>query len=380
MLVDALIRTPSPAAKLDMLRGIQAALEGRAHMRKPGGWQRFASSLDKLDDRELGIEAHFLGLIFGRGDSRTFVGQVAGDTTLPVALRTRAIEALITCRQSQSPVGLISMLGDSAVRIPALRGLAAYDDKRVPEAILQYYPRLTVEEKQVAIGTLVSRPQFARTLLEALERKKIPSSDVSIYNVRQLRELHVPEIDAKLEEVWGITRTTPAEKLALIKKYRGQLDPAALARADRPHGRAVFARVCAACHKLFGEGAEIGPDLTGSQRANLDYVLQNVVDPSAIVGRDYRMTLVTTDDGRVITGIVKKETESSLSIQTPTQLVVLAKADIQQRKQSMISMMPEALLENLKPDEVRDLIGYLASPSQVPLPPPIASPAKDKKP
>ena len=140
----------------------------------------------------------------------------------------------------------------------------------------------------------------------------------------------------------------------------------------------MFVRVCASCHKLFGEGAEIGPDLTGSQRANLDYVLQNVVDPSAVVGRDYRMTLVTTDDGRVVTGIVKKETESSLSLQTPTQLLVLAKADIADRKQSLISMMPEGLLENLKPAEVSDLVAYLANPSQVPLPPEAAVKSKDR--
>ena len=75
-------------------------------------------------------------------------------------------------------------------------------------------------------------------------------------------------------------------------------------------------KTCAACHTLFGEGGKIGPDITGSNRANLDYILENVLDPSAIVGKDYRMTILALKDGRVVSGLIQKETDSALTIRT----------------------------------------------------------------
>src|SRR5207302_11483553 len=88
-------------------------------------------------------------------------------------------------------------------------------------------------------------------------------------------------------------------------------------RGDASHGRLVFSKTCASCHMLFDAGGNVGPNLTGSQRANLDYVLENVVDPNAIVARDYQMTLIETKDGRTITGIVQSETDSALTVRTP---------------------------------------------------------------
>jgi putative heme-binding domain-containing protein len=145
------------------------------------------------------------------------------------------------------------------------------------------------------------------------------------------------------------------------------LEPDDVAGADLAHGRMVFNRTCVSCHKLFGEGGAIGPDLTGSQRNNLDYVLENLLDPSAVVGHDYKMTLVRTDSGRVITGIVRAETDESLTMQTPTESVIVPKDEIEQRELSPLSMMPEGMLEQFSSEDLRALVAYLASPEQVPL-------------
>src|SRR5262249_24968577 len=110
------------------------------------------------------------------------------------------------------------------------------------------------------------------------------------------------------------------------------------------------------------------PELTGSQRANPDYVLENALDPSAVVAREYQVTIVEAKDGRVISGIVKQETDRALTLRTQNESLVVPKNEIEGRTLSPTSMMPEGLLDALSKEEVRDLIAYLASPSQVPLP------------
>src|SRR5262249_5877642 len=147
-----------------------------------------------------------------------------------------------------------------------------------------------------------------------------------------------------------------------------QLDPPTLARADRRRGRALFDRVCASCHRLHGQGSEIGPDLTGSGRENLDYLLENIVDPGAAVSADFRMVVVAMSDGRILNGLVKAQTARTLTLQTQTEALSLDRSEIEGVRPSASSLMPDGLLDPLKPEEIRDLIAYLAHPTQVPLP------------
>jgi putative heme-binding domain-containing protein len=138
--------------------------------------------------------------------------------------------------------------------------------------------------------------------------------------------------------------------------------------ADVSRGRAVFATTCGSCHLLHGEGGKIGPDLTGSNRADLDYLLANLLDPSAVVGRDYQMTTVITQDGRSLAGIVVQETPTSLILQTPTERITLSLADVDERHLASQSLMPENQLAQLAAEAARDLVAYLRHPAQVPLP------------
>ncbi|MEE2935632.1 MAG: dehydrogenase, partial [Planctomycetota bacterium] len=104
---------------------------------------------------------------------------------------------------------------------------------------------------------------------------------------------------------------------------------------------------------------DVGPDLTGAQRTNLDYLLENIVDPSASVANDYRMHVVRTLDGRIITGLVEGESEEFLTVVYGSERVVLPKDEIEERKAAEISVMPNGLLEPLSERDVRDLFGYL---------------------
>src|SRR6202020_1364219 len=101
-----------------------------------------------------------------------------------------------------------------------------------------------------------------------------------------------------------------------ITAIKKRLDAKALAGADRGRGRALFDRLCASCHRLHGQGGEIGPDLTGSGRDNIDYLLENIIDPGATVTADFRMVVVAMNDGRVLNGMVKAQSERTLTLQT----------------------------------------------------------------
>jgi putative heme-binding domain-containing protein len=155
-----------------------------------------------------------------------------------------------------------------------------------------------------------------------------------------------------------------------MAKYKAMLTDAVLAKANTGHGRAIFERTCIACHVLYGAGGIVGPDLTGSNRANLDYILAQILNPSEVMQESYQLVIVTTRDGRTLSGTVAAEDNQQLTLRLVGQDSIVTKSEILSREKSPISMMPEGLLKTLKADEVRDLIAYLRTTAQVPLPKP----------
>jgi len=133
-------------------------------------------------------------------------------------------------------------------------------------------------------------------------------------------------------------------------------------------GRTVFTKVCQQCHTLFGVGGQVGPDLTGSNRADLDYLLSNVLDSSALIGKDYLAHAIATTDGRVLTGIIRAEDKDTITLVTANETLVLPKSEVAERRASEQSMMPDDLWKMLSEHEVRSLVSYLVSSAQVSLP------------
>ena len=129
-------------------------------------------------------------------------------------------------------------------------------------------------------------------------------------------------------------------------------------------GREVWTRKCAACHRLHGDGGTLGPDLTGAGRRDVDYLLGNIVDPSAVVTADYRLRQVLLDDGRVLAGVVVRRTPTAVTLRMPGGEVVLDAAEVEAVHDTKMSIMPEGLLDGLHDDAVRDLVAYLMAAEQ----------------
>jgi putative heme-binding domain-containing protein len=170
-----------------------------------------------------------------------------------------------------------------------------------------------------------------------------------------------------LEKTWGTVRETPEEKQQMIVQYKQMIEEKKGPKPDPMLGRTIYSKTCQQCHVLFARGGSVGPELTGSNRANLDYLLSNIVDPSAVMAKEYQPTIVLTEDGRVVTGIVRSETDQALTLQTVDGTEVIPKEEIEQRMLSEKSMMPEDQLRPFSPHEIRSLVAYLGTSSQVPM-------------
>lgn len=168
--------------------------------------------------------------------------------------------------------------------------------------------------------------------------------------------------------MWGEIKATTAERKAWMDQWRNKMTTEFVASADLSSGRALFQQHCSSCHVLYGIGKKIGPDLTGSNRRNLDYLLENIGDPSASVGAEFRTSIFQLVDDRVITGAVVDRTDRTVTIQTAQERVTIDKQEIAATKLSATSLMPDGLLQNLSEHQVRDLLAYLMHESQVSLP------------
>ena len=154
---------------------------------------------------------------------------------------------------------LRQLVSDPAVRGHALRGLASYADAGTPETILAVYGQLTQAEKRDALATLSSRPAYGKALLDAVAAKKVAISDISADLVRQLRTLRNMDLDQRIAEVWGVVRATAADRLKQQTTYRKMLLSVPETAADVALGRTLYAKTCAQCHTLLGQGPRSVP-------------------------------------------------------------------------------------------------------------------------
>jgi putative heme-binding domain-containing protein len=368
-LVRVLAASDSVDLQRDVLRGMCEALRGRRQLAAPSGWAAVKHKLADSPDAEVRERALLLSVTFGDAEALASLRRTVADAAAGGAARRNALQTLVEAGAPDLLSLLRGLLDDRVLCGPALRALAGYNDPDIPGLILRGYGSFTDAEKADAVATLASRPAYALALLDAMERGEVPRRDLSAFTARQLLGLKDKQVSDRLTRVWGVIRPPAQDKAAALSRYLSLVPPDALKKADRAHGRQVFARTCATCHTLFGEGGKIGPDLTGAQRTNPEYVLSKILDPSAVVSRDYQVTVITTTIGRTLNGIIKEEDEKTITLQTQNEVVRVPKADVEERQRSPLSMMPEGQLTQMSDADVRDLMAYLAGPGQAPLPP-----------
>jgi len=367
-LVGVLKESDDPAFHLDILKGISAALKGQRNINMPKGWNEIAPKLAKSPNVEVQQLAQALSLTFGSKAALDALRKVLVDRKAKLPDRRKALASLIDARDVKLPVVLRELLKGEALKREALRGLGAFEDAKTPKAVLVIFNRLDTAGKRDALTTLASRVSYAKALMAAVNRGEVKANELPADIVRQLRAHGLKDINAKLDKVWGVSRSTPHAKLKEIAKYKKLLQAKPAKPANLSRGRALYQRTCAQCHKLYGEGGEIGPDITGSNRNNLDYLLTNILDPNAEIPNDYRTSILRTKDNRILVGVVRRSEGQSVTMATPAEVVTVSKSDVASIEQQNFSMMPEGLVLAFKQDELHDLVAYLRGTGQVQLP------------
>ena len=363
--LNALLSQARPGQRESVLAGISEALQGWRKATKPEAWDRFAASLaSQGHDGAL----RDLSAVFGDGRALDALKEIVMDAKVDLSARQSALKSLIDSRPPDLRTICESLLDERFLNATAVRGLALFDDPDIGTRLAASYRKFSPAERPAVMETLVSRAAFAKPLLEQIAAGKIPRADLTAFHVRQIRSLNDAALTRRLTEAWGELRESSGDKQKLIADLKGRLTGATLAEADLSQGRLVFQGVCSACHSMYGNGGKIGPDLTGSGRANLDYLLENMVDPSALVSAEYCLSIITLEDGRVLSGIIVAQTERTLTVRLLTEETTVEKKEIVKQEASPVSMMPDGLLPALSREQVRDLIAYLMHPVQVPFP------------
>jgi putative membrane-bound dehydrogenase-like protein len=366
-ITESLLRATDDPHRIDILQGLGAALKGQRQVTMPKGWAAVEARLGSSQNPEVRAQVQSLSLTFGSEWALTALRATLMDKSADVGTRNTSAEALLGAKDSGLPPMLQQLLSDPAMQGVALRGLALYDDAKTPEAILPLYASLSAADKREARNTLASRVAYAKQLLGAVEAGTVPKSDLTADLVQQLRNLKNADVNALLKKAWGTARESTADKKQEIERYRRIFQAGGSQPGDASRGRGIFAKTCQQCHTLFGTGGKVGPDLTGSNRRELDYILENMVDPNAVIPNDYLSWNIDTKDDRTITGLVKEQNDHAIVILTANETLTLPRNEIVTMQQSKLSMMPDGLLTPLADQEVRDLIVYLRSNGQVPL-------------
>ena len=277
--------------------------------------------------------------------------------------RLAALTALIS-GEDASTVELAAKILANRPRTPltfrsdVLGLLGRSDDPGLAKVVLASYETMEPELQPRAIELLTQRTVWSRALLAAIADKQVPAAALNVNQVRKLLVSGDKQVVAAVTAQWGTLRTERnpdrekmiAKMRTFIRKNPG--DPFA--------GVEVFKKVCGQCHKIYGEGQEVGPEITLNGRGSFEQLLSNVFDPSLVIGASYQARSVITTDGRVLTGLVVEDSPQRLVLKIEGgKLETIARKDIDELQVSKLSMMPEDLETQIKPTEMADLFAYL---------------------
>jgi putative membrane-bound dehydrogenase-like protein len=352
---------PGPEDTALVLRGMEKALEGRRLEKVPAVLEKRLDELGRKNPADLTLLR--LSMRLGSAEAYRRALEIAADAKATERDRIAVIEVLGQNGKADCvPVllGVLESAKNDGLRGAALSALQSFPDPAISEKVLALYPKLSAGLRGSAQTLLCSRPASALAFLRAVDAGKVAPKDVPLDQVRRLAQLK-DEAAAKLvEKHWGrIAAATSGENQTRIRNLKGVLGKAP---GDPVKGKVLFVKHCGVCHQLFGEGNKIGPELTGADRKNRDFLLSNIVDPSAVIRPEYVAYKVETRDGRSLFGLIVESSPAAVTLlNEKNERTVIPRAKIDELKASPISLMPERILDPLEDDEVRHLFAYLQS-------------------
>ena len=248
-----------------------------------------------------------------------------------------------------------------AMKEAALQALQRYNLDEIGLRAVKAYPQFRgdIGVRNAAIDLFASRANWANQLFIAIrETKRINKDDVSDQVARRLKLLNDAKITALADQLWpNVKISSSSEKNAALAKYSKIIKSGS---GNLSNGRTLYLANCGYCHKLFNEGGNVGPELTGYERSNTNYFLLNIIDPNADIREGYGLHRLVTTDGRTLEGKITSTNGDTHTIQTQAgKEIILSMRQIKEMKALPVSIMPERLLDRLNDQEVRDIFAYI---------------------
>lgn len=352
---------PDAKFKARLSAGFLEAFRGR---RIDGLPPTLAKALDDYQ-ASLGKSDLALGLRLGKKDAIASALKTIADEKADKPTRIAYVEILGQTKRTEAIDPLLALLGKTSshsLKRAALEALMAFDDEKIGTTVMRLYHGPLPDEQGVrttAQKLLASRPAWAVLMLQQVDDGIIAKSSIPSDIVQTLSLQSDPAVKKLVAKHWGKIRATPAEKQDQIKKLF------ALVKAgggNSTAGQAIFTKKCGVCHTLFGEGGKTGPDLTGYERTNLDFLTTAIVDPSAAIREEFTTFAIVTSDGRTLTGLIDGQDARTVTLRgADNRTTLLNRADIEELQALPISLMPENQFNDLDQQGIRDLFAYLMS-------------------
>jgi len=360
--LELLASAHSPQMRVSVLDGIQLGLKGRGHVSVPENWRNVRDSLLEKGEPEVNRRLKLVAAQFGDADGLANALAVARDKSHNTNERVEALKLLVAAAKNAGTEKFCFELIDSNsgedLTREAIRGLGAFSSAENAKGLIERWKNFDVAARVETLDVLCSRSDYASALLDACASNVIARNDIGAAAVRRMRQLNDAALNKKIETAWGRVRDrAPDEIKAQIEKYRGVVKDG---NGDATAGAKVFEKTCMQCHTIFGKGSHVGPELTGSNRKDINYLLENIVDPNAVVGAPYYVWMVKKKDGLRLSGIIAEQDDKTVTIKSENdKREIVQREDIAEMIDQKKSMMPEGLPDTLKPQEFRDLIKFL---------------------
>ncbi|MCA9057401.1 MAG: DUF1080 domain-containing protein [Planctomycetaceae bacterium] len=345
--------------QLRLLSIVSLAVRDQRGLRAPADWLAISESLYDSPHGSVAGLAESIGAAFGDGALYERMRRVLESDATPVNAKKQAISILAS---DSSPMNLplyLQRLDEAALAGQLIPQLARSSDIAVADALISRLASFSPNETAAAMQVICSRVAWAERLLDAIAAGRVQKSQLNAFYVRQLTSLQNEQLNQRIENEWGRLSQTSAERKTEIRQLANDYRKAPLWAYNGGAGAEHFRKLCANCHQPNQQNEAIAPRLAGTGSKGIDYIVENVVDPNAVVGRDFQARIIVTEDGQVITGLVERETETSLTIRTLTESITVPVKMIEEMKVSENSFMPEGLLKTLNDRERIELFKYL---------------------
>jgi putative heme-binding domain-containing protein len=360
-LLAQLALKPQPLLE-SSLRGFREAMKGIRQTSRPSTWPAFELACKNLVSEESKQALRELAAVFGEGRALEEIRAVALDAKAPIDTRRNALQTLIDQQDPDLITACEPLLGTRHLQTIAIRGLATLPELAPAGKVAATIRKVHTLERAEALSASLVRKDFADAVLSEIEAGRLDPSELSAFHLRQIRDLRDDLLLSKLKKLRPDAATDPSARQAKGAELRALLTPTFLAKANREQGRLAFTAACGACHQMFGQGGKLGPDLTGSDRRNLDYLLENILNPSGAVAPEYQTARVKMKDGRLLTGIIAGKDARKIRLNTIGGIQDLDAESVESVTHSHESLMPEGLLSGLPNQLLRDLFGFLMQP------------------